>query len=96
MEERFGSLMWFFGFKWYTTFENLQVRHGCEKSSSSVAIEKTLDQSDCIILIILISQKLLELESLFFACNKISLEAAIWSWSFSGVWSDMSGMAIVL
>ena len=53
------------------------MRHGCEKSSSSVAIEKTLDQSDCIILIILISQKLLELESLFFACNKISLEAAI-------------------
>ena len=48
-EERVGPPMWFFSFKWYTTFENLLKRHGCEKSSSWVVTENTLDQSDCII-----------------------------------------------
>ena len=36
-----------------------------------VVIENALDQSDCLIFKILISQKLLEVESLLFACNKI-------------------------
>ena len=42
-EERFVPSMWFFGFKWYATFENLQKQHGCQKFSSSVVIENTLD-----------------------------------------------------
>ena len=36
-----------------------------------VIIENALDQSDCLIFKILISQKLFEVESLLFACNKI-------------------------
>ena len=40
--------------------------HGCEKSTSWVVIENTLDQSDCIFFKILISQKLFEVESLLF------------------------------
>ena len=78
-DKKFDQSMWFFSFKWYTTFENLQKRHGCEKSSSLVVIENTLDQSDCINFKILISQKLFEIESLLFACNKISMEAVILS-----------------
>ena len=38
-EERFGPWMWFFSFKWYTTFENLEKPHGYEKSSSWVVIK---------------------------------------------------------
>ena len=36
-----------------------------------VVIENALDQSDCLIFKILISQKLFEVDSLLFACNKI-------------------------
>ena len=36
-----------------------------------VVIENALDQSDCLIFKILISQKLFEVESSLFACNKI-------------------------
>ena len=86
-EERFGASMWFYGFKWYTTFDHLQKQHSCEKSNSLVVIENTLDQSDCIISKILISQKLFEVEGLLFACNNVSMEAAIWSRRFSRVWS---------
>ena len=56
-------------------------------------IENTLDQSDCIISKILISQKLFEVEGLLFACNNVSMEAAIWSRSFSRVWSYLSKIA---
>ena len=48
-DKRFDPSMWFFGFKWYTTFENQQKRHGCEKSSSWAVIENTVDQLDWII-----------------------------------------------
>ena len=74
--------MWFFGFKWYTTFDSLYKTHGCEKSSLFVVIENKLDQSDCMFFKVLISQKLFEVESLLFTCNKISIEAAVWSRSF--------------
>ena len=50
LEGRLGPSMWFFGFKQYTTFENLWKPHGYEKSSSSVVIKNALDQSDCITL----------------------------------------------
>ena len=45
---------------------------------------------------ILISQKLFEAKCLLFASNKISVEAAVWSWSFSWVWSGMPSIRIVL
>ena len=62
-----------------------------------IVIENNLDQSDCIIFQISIFQKLYQVKSLLFACNKkISMEAAIWSWRFSWVWSGMPGMPIVL
>ena len=48
-DEKFGPSVWIFGFKWYTTFENLRKRHGCEKYSSWVVTENTLDQSDWIV-----------------------------------------------
>ena len=70
--------------------------HGCKKCSSCVVTENALDRSDCIIFWILISLKLFEVESLLFACHKISMEAAVWSWSFFWVWSCMLGIPIVL
>ena len=42
-----------------------------------VVPENTLDKSDCTIFLILISQKLFEVESLLLACKKISMEVAI-------------------
>ena len=42
-----------------------------------VVPENTLDQSDCIIFLILISQELFEAESLLLACKKMSMEATI-------------------
>ena len=91
-------MRWFFGFKWYTivAFGNLWKPHGCEKSSSWVVIENAVYQSDCILFKILISQKLFEVESLLFACNKMSMDARIWSCSFSWVWPGMPGTSIVL
>ena len=48
-DEKFDPSVWIFGFKWYTTFENVRKGHGSEKYSSWVAIENTLDQSDGIV-----------------------------------------------
>ena len=42
-----------------------------------IVIENTLDQSDCIIFQILISQKLFQVKILLFAFRKISMEAAV-------------------
>ena len=56
-------------------------------------IENAVHQSDCIIFKTLISQKPFEVESLFFTCNKISMEAAVTIINFCWVWS---GMPIVL
>ena len=71
--------MWFFGFKWYAivAFSNLWKPHSCEKSSFWVAIENALDQSDWIFFKVLISQNLIEVECLLFACYERSIEATI-------------------
>ena len=96
-EKRFGPSMWCFGFKWYTTLLRISEDHrAVKKYSSWIVIENALNQSDCIIFIILISQKLFMVESLLFACNKISIEAAVWYWSFSWVSSGMPGIPTVL
>ena len=61
------------------------VHHSCLYDSAKTACfgkisfssyKDALNQSDCIIFKILISQKLFEVEILLFAFNKISMEAA--------------------
>ena len=95
-DERFGPSMYFLVLNDTPPLRIYKNDMAMKKSSSWVVIENTLDQSDWIIFQILLSQKLFEVESLRFACSKISIEAVIRLRSFSWVWSDTSGMPIVL
>ena len=85
-----GPSMWFFDFKWYTIVAsgNLWKRHGCEKSSSWVIIENAIRLHNFNI------SKIIEVESLLLACNRVSIKATVWSWCFS--WVGQPGMPIML